>query len=55
MLEQEHSKNNTLQEWNKIWAINKKHIDNITPILTAISKENCFKLYLLNFHENHSN
>jgi len=44
MLEQGHSKNTTLQEWDKIWAINKKHIDPIIPRLSAICKNKCVTL-----------
>lgn len=51
MLEQGHSKNTTLQEWDKIWAINKKHIDSIIPRLTAISNNYAF-INILNFNGN---
>lgn len=38
ILEQGPSKNANLMEWDKIWAINRKHIDTISLKLTAISK-----------------
>eukprot|EP00826_Nyctotherus_ovalis_P001828 TRINITY_DN10330_c0_g2_i7.p1 TRINITY_DN10330_c0_g2~~TRINITY_DN10330_c0_g2_i7.p1 ORF type:complete len:420 (+),score=85.90 TRINITY_DN10330_c0_g2_i7:577-1836(+) len=41
MLEQGMSKNNTLMEWDKLWAINKKIVDEIAGRYTAVSKGNC--------------
>jgi len=52
MLEQGPSKNTNLQEWDKLWAINKKYIDPKAGRYTAISKEKISTLELTNFpHE----
>ena len=48
MLEQGPSKNVNLQEWDKIWAINKRIIDPISPRFTAIAKEKIAHLFLVN-------
>lgn len=37
MLEQGPSKKANLQEWDKLWATNKKYIDNSCPRLHAVS------------------
>jgi len=48
MLEQGPSKNTNLMEWDKIWAINKKIIDPISPRFTAIAKDKIAHLVLIN-------
>eukprot|EP00201_Polytomella_parva_P009213 CAMPEP_0175064070 /NCGR_PEP_ID=MMETSP0052_2-20121109/15117_1 /TAXON_ID=51329 ORGANISM="Polytomella parva, Strain SAG 63-3" /NCGR_SAMPLE_ID=MMETSP0052_2 /ASSEMBLY_ACC=CAM_ASM_000194 /LENGTH=719 /DNA_ID=CAMNT_0016330357 /DNA_START=184 /DNA_END=2343 /DNA_ORIENTATION=+ len=40
ILSQGASKNVTTQEWDKIWTINKKHIDAVCPRHTAVETEN---------------
>jgi glutamyl-tRNA synthetase len=49
MLEQGASKNTVLMEWDKIWAYNKKAIDNISPRYSAIVEETAVVLNLENF------
>ena len=39
ILSQGASKNVTLQEWDKIWTINKRHIDPVCPRHTAVRAE----------------
>lgn len=51
MLEQGPSKNTNLQEWDKIWALNKKIIDPISPRYTAISTDKICTLTLSNINE----
>eukprot|EP00331_Platyophrya_macrostoma_P031979 CAMPEP_0176439066 /NCGR_PEP_ID=MMETSP0127-20121128/19702_1 /TAXON_ID=938130 /ORGANISM="Platyophrya macrostoma, Strain WH" /LENGTH=616 /DNA_ID=CAMNT_0017823225 /DNA_START=55 /DNA_END=1905 /DNA_ORIENTATION=+ len=48
MLEQGPSKNTNLQEWDKLWATNKKYIDPKAGRYTAISKEKICTLKLTN-------
>lgn len=38
-------------EWDKIWAINKKIIDPISPRFIAVTSENVAKLTILNASE----
>ena len=45
------SKNNNFMEWDKIWALNKKILDPITPRYTAIEKDRISHLYLSNVPE----
>jgi len=49
ILEQGPSKNANLMEWDKIWAINRKHIDPIALKLTAISKVGTAEVIIDNF------
>jgi glutamyl-tRNA synthetase len=49
MLEQGASKNTVNMEWDKIWAYNKKAIDNIAPRYSAICEETAVVLNLDNF------
>lgn len=49
MLEQGASKNTVLMEWDKIWAYNKKAIDNIAPRYFAIVEESAVVMHLDNF------
>lgn len=42
------SKNATMLEWDKIWAVNKKVIDPIAPRYVALSKDNLCKVVLTN-------
>ena len=48
MLDQGPSKNTNLQEWDKIWAINKGVIDPIAPRYTCIGKDTACKLHIEN-------
>lgn len=48
MLEQGPSKNVNLMEWDKIWAINKKIIDPISPRFTAIASDRIAHVLLIN-------
>jgi glutamyl-tRNA synthetase len=48
MLEQGPSKNTNLQEWDKIWAINKGVIDPVTPRYTAIVNDTLARLVIEN-------
>ena len=48
MLEQGPSKNSNLMEWDKIWAYNKKIIDDVSPRFTAIVKDSASKIVLTN-------
>lgn len=48
MLEQGPSKNTNLQEWDKIWAINKDVIDPVCPRYTAVDKASACKLIIEN-------
>lgn len=48
MLEQGPSKNTNLQEWDKIWAMNKDVIDPTAPRYTAIVKDTACKLLIEN-------
>jgi glutamyl-tRNA synthetase len=47
MLEQGPSKNTNLQQWDKLWALNQKHIDPIAPRYTAISNKKICTLVLV--------
>ena len=49
MLEQGASKNTVNMEWDKIWAKNKKAIDDIAPRFMAICEETAVLLHLDNF------
>lgn len=49
ILEQGPSKNANLQEWDKIWAINRKHVDPIALRITAISKSGVAEIHIDNF------
>lgn len=40
------SKNVLLLEWDKLWALNKKHIDPIAPRYTALNKESLVRVKL---------
>ena len=51
ILEQGPSKNSNLMEWDKIWAINKKHIDILSLKLTAISKAGAAVINIENFEQ----
>jgi len=46
MLEQGPSKNSNMQQWDKLWALNQKHIDPIAARFTAISKNKICTLIL---------
>jgi len=48
MLEQGPSKNTNLQEWDKIWAMNKDVVDPVAPRYTAIGKSTAVKLIVEN-------
>jgi glutamyl-tRNA synthetase len=48
MLEQGPSKRANLMEWEKIWAINKRIIDPISPRFSAVSLEKASRLTILN-------
>lgn len=48
MLEQGPSKNTNLQEWDKIWAINKDILDPISHRYTAIVEKTACKLFIEN-------
>lgn len=48
MLEQGPSKATNMQEWDKIWAINKQIIDPIAPRYTAIAKKTATKFIIEN-------
>ena len=48
MLEQGPSKNTNLQEWDKIWSINKDIIDPVAPRYTAIVKSTAARLVIEN-------
>ena len=48
MLEQGPSKNTNLQEWDKIWALNKDIVDPITPRYTAIAEKTACRLTIEN-------
>jgi glutamyl-tRNA synthetase len=48
MLEQGPSKNTNLQEWDKIWSMNKSVIDPVAPRYTAIVKSTACKLIVEN-------
>eukprot|EP00803_Ostreobium_quekettii_P001629 evm.model.scf_402.2 EVM.evm.TU.scf_402.2 scf_402:7076-15125(+) len=48
ILPQAASKNITLQEWDKIWTINKKLLDPVVPRHTAVDPVACVKLHLCN-------
>eukprot|EP00172_Hildenbrandia_rubra_P003510 Plantae.Rhodophyta-Hildenbrandia_rubra.ctg5717.p1 GENE.Plantae.Rhodophyta-Hildenbrandia_rubra.ctg5717~~Plantae.Rhodophyta-Hildenbrandia_rubra.ctg5717.p1 ORF type:complete len:660 (-),score=156.19 Plantae.Rhodophyta-Hildenbrandia_rubra.ctg5717:47-2026(-) len=47
ILSQGPSRNDTTQEWDKIWTVNKRVIDPIAPRFTAISADKCHKAKLL--------
>ena len=49
MLEQGPSNNTNLMEWDKIWAINKKFIDPVSPRYTCINEESAVVITLDNF------
>ena len=49
ILEQGPSKNTNLMEWDKIWAINRKHIEAISLKMTAISKVGAAEIKIENF------
>lgn len=49
ILEQGPSKNANLMEWDKIWAINRKHIDPVSLKLYAISKAGAAEVTITNF------
>ena len=49
MLEQGASKNTVNMEWDKIWAYNKKAIDNIAPRFMAVCEETAVILKFNNF------
>lgn len=49
ILEQGPSKNANLMEWDKIWAINRKHIDPLSLKLYAISKAGAAEVTISNF------
>lgn len=51
MLSQGPSKNSNLMEWDKIWALNRKILDKTSPRYTAISKENCAFLEVVDTDE----
>lgn len=51
MLENGPSKNTNLMEWDKIYATNKKNIDNISGRYYAISKDRISKLTITNLPE----
>lgn len=46
MLDQGPSRNTTLMEWDKLWAVNKDLIDPVCPRYTAINKATACKLQL---------
>lgn len=48
MLEQGPSKNIVTMDWDKLWAFNRKYIDNIAPRYTAISLNKASILYIKN-------
>lgn len=48
MLEQGPSTKNTLMEWDKLWAINKTYIDNISPRYSAVSVEKVCDIFIEN-------
>lgn len=52
MQEQGHSKNTTLQEWNKLQSINKKYLDPIVPRYSAVMKDSCVECKVINFDDN---
>jgi len=49
MQEQGHSKNTTLQEWSKLYSINKKYIDPIVPRYSAVMKDTGVVVNITNF------
>lgn len=49
MQEQGHSKNTTLQEWSKLYSINKKYIDPIVPRYSAVMKDTGVIVNITNF------
>ena len=51
MMAQGPSKNTNLQEWDKLWAINRNHIDPVAKRLFAISCENSVEVVLENVEE----
>ena len=51
MMAQGPSKNTNLQEWDKIWAMNRNNIDPIAKRLFAISCENSVEVVLENFED----
>lgn len=46
--EQGHSKNTTLQEWDKLFAINKKYLDPIVPRYSGIMSESAVEVVVSN-------
>ena len=48
MLEQGPSKNTNLQEWDKIWAVNKNHIDGICARYTCVKKDTACRITIEN-------
>ena len=51
MLEQGPSKNTNLQEWDKLWALNKKNLDPISRRFVAIADEKQAKMVITNADE----
>lgn len=51
MLAQGPSKNSNLMEWDKLWAINQKHLDPVCTRYVGISKEKVSTLKILNGSE----
>ena len=54
MLEQGPSTNTNLMEWDKIWAINKKFIDPLSPRYTCINEESAVVITLDNFEHGYN-
>jgi len=48
--QQGHSKNTTLQEWDKLYAINKQYIDPVAPRFTGIFKDSAVLVKINNFN-----
>lgn len=48
MLEQGPSKNTNLQEWDKIWALNKDLVDPVAKRFTAIAENSACRLTIEN-------
>jgi len=48
MVEQGPSKNTNMQEWDKIWALNKQVIDPFAARYTAIGKDTACRLIIEN-------
>lgn len=43
------SRNNTMMEWDKIWAVNKQIIDKVCPRYTAVADRRAIKAHITNF------